>query len=73
MSSEWLFFENGSCYPLPNIVDNYQYLKSYIKVENGGYFENMLNGSLILGDKNIVIFKSHKATDEFLEKLKIAE
>lgn len=38
---------------LPNIVDNYQYLKSYIKVENGGYFENMLNGSLILGDKNI--------------------
>ena len=24
-------------------------------------------------DKNIVIFKSHKATDEFLEKLKIAE
>ncbi len=38
---------------LPNIVDNYQYLKSYIKVTNGGYFENMLNGSLILGDKNI--------------------
>ena len=22
LSSEWLFFENGSCYPLPNIVDN---------------------------------------------------
>lgn len=22
LSSEWLFFENGACYPLPNIVDN---------------------------------------------------
>ncbi|MBQ2885302.1 MAG: hypothetical protein IJE43_16360 [Alphaproteobacteria bacterium] len=38
---------------LPNITDNYEYLNSFIQVENGGYFENALGGSIVLGDRTI--------------------
>ena len=38
---------------LPNIADNAEYLNSFIKVQNGGYFENSLGGSIVLGDRTI--------------------
>ena len=38
---------------LPNIANNADYLNSFIQVENGGYFENALGGSIVLGDRTI--------------------
>ena len=38
---------------LPNIADNADYLNAFIKVEDGGYFENALGGSIVLGDRTI--------------------
>ena len=38
---------------LPNIADNAEYLNAFIKVEDGGYFENSLGGSIVLGDRTI--------------------
>ena len=38
---------------LPNIADNAEYLNAFIKVENDGYFENSLGGSIVLGDRTI--------------------
>ncbi len=38
---------------LPNIADNVDYLNAFIKVEDGGYFENALGGSIVLGDRTI--------------------
>ncbi len=35
---------------LPNMLDNADYLQAYIKVINGGYFNNMFGGGLRLGD-----------------------
>lgn len=40
---------------LPNMLDNADYLQTYIKVVNGAYFDNMFGGGLYLGDAAVGI------------------
>lgn len=43
----------GKIQLLPNVLDNVDYLMSYVAVSNGAYFNNLAGGSLQLGDATI--------------------
>ena len=43
----------GKIQLLPNVLDNVDYLMSYVTVSNGAYFNNLAGGSLQLGDATI--------------------
>ncbi len=38
---------------LPNMLDNYKYLKTYVKVVDGGSFHNLSGGNIQLGDASV--------------------
>lgn len=38
---------------LPNMLDNVDYLQSYIKIINGGFYDNRIGGNILLNDASV--------------------